>query len=133
VYKSCGVKSLEKKSYLGTLFTVGDLEAHIRQPANLLKNVPYSRGDALPSGKILGDAKTIPPGTIDRITEPWYWEYRPTDRCRISNRRKLQNKKDFGSRFCLPDQDFVAVDSPTAKDDDLYGTDKTQDSLRAAS
>lgn len=32
----------------------------------------------------------------------------------------LEKKKEFATRFCLPDHDFVAVDSPTPKDDHLY-------------
>ena len=33
---------------------------------------------------------------------------------------ELQKTKDFASRFCLPDHDFVAVDSPNPKDDHYY-------------
>src|SRR5215471_12127240 len=37
---------------------------------------------------------------------------------------ELQNRKDFTSRFCLPDHDFVAVDSATPKNEHLYDTNK---------
>ena len=84
----------------------------------------FARFPDLPScKKSVADAEAFWRGKI--VSGQWWRWYTsfPDD---------LQDTKDFASRFCLPDHDFVAVDSPTPKDNHYYDNEtyKLQYALR---
>jgi hypothetical protein len=60
---------MPSKSYLTKTFVVNDKDARIRNAKDLAQLVTYEAGDVIPTGKKVGDPKTIPNGSKIKVTD----------------------------------------------------------------